>query len=146
MYIWFLIGRIMLGFYYLYSGVHGFTMLSALSEMAAAKGTPAPGFLVFVAHVLLIVAGVCILTGYKPVAGVIALVLFLLPVTFIMHAFWAEKPAAQMNQMIHFTKNLALLGSALMFLAIPRPWPYSIENYRMRKRVEARRTREALPA
>ena len=26
--------------------------------------------------------------------------------------------------MINFSKNMALLGSALMTLAIPRPWPY----------------------
>jgi hypothetical protein len=30
-----------------------------------------------------------------------------------------------MAQQVNFLKNLALLGSTLMFLAIPRPWPYS---------------------
>jgi len=27
-----------------------------------------------------------------------------------------------MQQLVNFTKNFALLGSSLMFLAIPRPW------------------------
>ena len=31
-------------------------------------------------------------------------------------------------EMHTFLGNLALLGSALMFLAIPRPWPFSLDN------------------
>src|SRR5690349_21345885 len=113
----FLIGRIVLGLYYLYSGIIGFTRLDMLAGYAAAKGTPAAGLAVFVAHVLLVIAGFCILTGYKPVAAVWALILFFVPVTLIMHAFWNVPQAEQMNQMINFTKNFALLASSLLFLA-----------------------------
>jgi hypothetical protein len=31
-------------------------------------------------------------------------------------------------EMHAFLGNLALLGSALMFLAIPRPWSFSLDN------------------
>jgi hypothetical protein len=31
----------------------------------------------------------------------------------------------QINQRVNFQKNLALMGAALMLLAIPRPWPFS---------------------
>jgi len=66
-----------------------------------------------------------------------AIVLFLVPVTFIMHAFWADHdPMQRQSDMINFTKNIALLGSSLMFLAVPRPWPYSVER-RMRLPVRA---------
>jgi uncharacterized membrane protein YphA (DoxX/SURF4 family) len=139
--IGFLIGRVVVGLYYLYSGIMGFVNLDTMAGYAAAKGTPAATLAVLVSHALLLIAGFCILTGYKPFAAVAALVLFFVPVTFMMHAFWAEPAASQMNQMVHFTKNLALLGSTLMFLAIPRPWPYSIENFQMRRRI-----RTPLPA
>jgi hypothetical protein len=33
---------------------------------------------------------------------------------------------AKMGDMVNFTKNVALLGSSLMFLAIPQPWPFSL--------------------
>ena len=73
-----------------------------------------------------------------PILGVAALVLFLVPVTFVMHAFWTEhSPAARMADMINFTKNMALLGSSLMFLAIPEPWPYSLGRS-VRWRIRAR--------
>ena len=32
----------------------------------------------------------------------------------------------KMGDMVNFTKNMALIGCALMFLAIPQPWPYSV--------------------
>jgi uncharacterized membrane protein YphA (DoxX/SURF4 family) len=54
-------------------------------------------------------------------------VLFLVPVSFFMHAFWSDGTAATRTaDMVNFTKNMALLGSSLMFLAIPEPWPYSL--------------------
>jgi hypothetical protein len=32
---------------------------------------------------------------------------------------------ARMGDMINFTKNMAMMGSALMFLGIPQPWRWS---------------------
>ncbi len=80
---------------------------------------PATGF-------LLLIAGFSFLLGYWPRIGIAAIVLFLVAVTPMMHAFWAEAGAARANDLGNFTKNLALLGSALMFLLIPRPWPLSL--------------------
>jgi hypothetical protein len=54
-------------------------------------------------------------------------VVFLIPVTLVMHAFW-RIPDAQTRalQMGNFLKNAALLGSAFALMAIPVPWPYSL--------------------
>jgi uncharacterized membrane protein YphA (DoxX/SURF4 family) len=123
----FLLGRIILGVYYLFNASNHFMRLEMMSGYAASKGVPAPKLLVAGSGVLLLVGGLSILTGFQPTIGVLALVLFLVPVTFKMHDFWAEKdPMAKMTQMVNFTKNMALLGAALMFLAIPQPWPWSI--------------------
>jgi uncharacterized membrane protein YphA (DoxX/SURF4 family) len=57
-------------------------------------------------------------------------VLFLLGrlgVSFPMRNFWAEEGAARMNDFINFTKNIALIGATLIFVAVPRPWAYSVE-------------------
>jgi putative oxidoreductase len=123
----FLLGRIILGVYYLFNASNHFMRLEMMSGYAASKGVPAPKVLVAGSGVLLLVGGLSILTGFQPTIGVLALVLFLVPVTFKMHDFWAEKDQmAKMTQMVNFTKNMALLGAALMFLAIPQPWPWSI--------------------
>jgi hypothetical protein len=40
-----------------------------------------------------------------------------------MHNFWAvNDPTQKMMERIQFMKDMALLGSALMYLAIPEAW------------------------
>ena len=123
----FLIGRIIVGVYYLLGASNHFLQTPSLANYAASKGVPAPKAAVLVGGVLLLVGGLSILSGVQPGIGVLALVLFFVPVTLIMHNFWAvQDETEKMNQMIHFLKNLGLLGSALMFLGIPQPWPFSL--------------------
>src|SRR5512138_1642013 len=133
----FLVGRILVGCYYLQSAYHHFTGLGQLSRAAAAHGVPAPEAAVIGAGLLLLVAGLSFLLGVFPRVGVAAIVLFLVPVTLIMHAFWADHdPMRRQADVINFSKNIGLLGSSLMFLAVPRPWPYSLER-RLRLPVRA---------
>jgi putative oxidoreductase len=125
----FLVGRILAGCYYLLGAFNHFTHASQLARYAAMHGVPAPNVAVVVAGLLLLIGGLSLLLGLYPRLGVGALVLFLVPVTLIMHAFWADRdPMMRMNNIVNFGKNVALLGSALMFLAVPRPWPYSVER------------------
>lgn len=122
----FLIGRIIVGVYFLFNAFSHFSQVKMMSGYAASKGVPAPQLAVIVTGLLLLVGGLSILTGYQPLIGVICLVIFFLGVTFMMHAFWkVEDPMARVGEMVNFMKNLALMGSALMFLAIPQPWPFS---------------------
>ena len=76
---------------------------------------------------LLVIGGLSLGLAYYPIVGIAAVCLFLAGVTPVMHNFWTvPDPQHRMSEMINFTKNLALLGSTLMFLAIPQPWPYSL--------------------
>ena len=123
----FLVGRILLGGYFVYSGAEHFLKLQHLAAAAAAHHVPVPAVAVALSGVLLLIAGVSFLLGMAPKLGVLAVVLFLVPVTLTMHAFWADAdPQMRMADLINFTKNFALLASSLMFLAIPEPWPYSV--------------------
>jgi putative oxidoreductase len=45
------------------------------------------------------------------------LFLYLIPVTLVMHNFWAAPAAEQQNQIINFLKNVAILGGLLKFCA-----------------------------
>ena len=127
MVIAFLIGRIIVALYYINSGVHHFKDLNMMAGYAGSKGVPAPKLAVAGSGVLLVIGGLSLGLGYQPIVGVAAVLLFLIGVTPVMHNFWTvTDPQHRMGEMINFTKNLALLGSTLMFLAIPQPWPYGI--------------------
>ncbi|MDR5675321.1 MAG: DoxX family membrane protein [Armatimonadota bacterium] len=123
----FLIGRIVLGAFYLFNALNHFSRTEMLSGYAASKGVPWPRATVLLTGLLLLVGGLSFLLGVYPRLGVAAVVVFLVPVAFWMHNFWAvQDPMQKTVEMVNFTKNLALAGSALMFLAIPEPWPLSV--------------------
>ena len=86
---------------------------------AAAQGVPIAGVLVPVSGLMAILGGLSILLGFHGKLGAWLLVIFLVPVTFTMHDFWAVKdPMMQQIQMAMFLKNISMLGSALFFTQI----------------------------
>ena len=66
--------------------------------------------------------------------GMALLVLFLVPVTLMMHGFWAvTDPAAQSVQQIMFMKNVSMLGGALL-IAYFGAGPVSLDGRAARQR------------
>ena len=122
----FLIGRLMVGGMYLGAGMANLADLDGKAGYAASKGLVQPQLFVPLASLLLVLAGISIVTGLLPRLGASAVVLFLVPVTLIMHNFWAFEGMQRISEMHSFMGNLGLIGSALMFLAIPGPWPISL--------------------
>jgi putative oxidoreductase len=97
---------------------------------AAAQGIPIAGVLVPASGLMAIVGGVSILLGFHGKLGAWLLVLFLVPVTFAMHNFWAVKdPMMQQIQMAMFLKNFSMLGAALFFTQIGTG-PLSLDSRR----------------
>lgn len=91
---------------------------------AASQGVPMASVLVPVAGVISLAGGLSILLGFKARIGAWLIVIFLVPVTVMMHAFWglADPMAAQMQQ-IHFMKNVSMLGAALVISQLGAgPW------------------------
>jgi len=75
----------------------------------------------------LAVSGLSVILGVRPDIGLWMAVAFLAGVTPVMHNYWtASDPNARLADSINFQKNMALLGAALVMLALPRPWPYSL--------------------
>jgi putative oxidoreductase len=126
----FLVGRILLGGYLLYSGLHHFIDLASMSQYAAAKGVPMPAAAIVASGVLLLIAGFSFLLGLAPKVGIAAFVLFIVPVTLTMHQFWSEHGMARAQDMVQFTKNLGLLGAVLALAMVPEPWPLGVEARR----------------
>jgi putative oxidoreductase len=81
----------------------------------ASNGAYIPPVFVPLSGVIAIAGGLSISIGFKARWGAWLIVIFLIPVTFIMHAFWKETDPMQMQmQMGNFMKNISLLGAALM--------------------------------
>ena len=123
----FLAGRVLYGGFFLLSGIGHFRHVAMMTPYAAAKGIPAPRLSVLGAGLLIILGGLSVLLGVRPTWGVVALTVFLVPTSFLMHNYWAATdPTVRQMDEINFKKNIALLGAAWMLLFIPQPWPLSL--------------------
>ena len=126
----FVIGRLVFGGFFLLNGFNLIVDHATATQYAAAKGVPFAGLAVIVAAALILFGGLSIVLGWRPDLGIAAIVLFLAAVTVPMHNFWDLSGAARVNEMVNFMKNIALAGATLMMVAIPQPWPYSVETRR----------------
>jgi len=116
----FLIGRILLGGYFLYNGYNHFKHKKDLIEYAKLRKIPFPDFSIIGTGVVLAFGGISILTGLLVLPGLWLLVGFLVLVSFTTHAFWAipKGTAIRQSEEINFTKNMALAGALLMIIAM----------------------------
>jgi putative oxidoreductase len=125
--ILFLAGRLLFGGLFVYNGVNHFRNYAAVRGYCAYKRIPVPAASTIVSGVWILVAGSSVVTGFRPEAGLVLIVVFLLIVTPLIHDFWnVADPGQRLGEMVNFTKNAALLGATLMMLLLPRPWPYSL--------------------
>ncbi len=108
-----LIGRVLFAGYFLYSGISHFTNGKGMAGYAKSKGIPAAELAVMGTGVLLIVGGAGLLLNTYVQESLVLLLIFMIPTTFAMHAFWK---AGHEAEKIGFMKNLALIGAILMFL------------------------------
>ena len=123
----FLIGRLVFGGFFLYNGINHLKQRKQLGQYAESKNVPMAEATVAATGVLLIAGGASILLGVKPKLGTAAVAGFLAGVSPVMHNFWnMEDPQQRMNEMINFSKNMALLGSALALMGVEEPWPASV--------------------
>lgn len=122
----FLIGRLVFGGFFLYNGIHHLKQRKQLGQYAESKNVPMAEAAVAATGVVLIGGGASILLGIKPKLGTAAIAGFLAGVSPVMHNFWSVEEPQRMNEMINFSKNMALLGSALALMGVDEPWPVSV--------------------
>jgi uncharacterized membrane protein YphA (DoxX/SURF4 family) len=111
------LGRFVLGSFFVYSGFNHLTHVDQMQGFAAAKGSPNPRFDVEASGALLLASGTSLALGIKPRLGALGALAFLVAATPMFHDFWTHTdPEKKQSEMIHFLKNLALMGAALALL------------------------------
>jgi len=111
----FLIGRILFGLLFVFSGFmahligrrQGVQYARMYNVPMAELGVPLTG-------VMAVAGGAMVILGIWGDLGALLIAAFLLLITPLMHAFWKETDDQQkLLQQVNFNKNLALLGAAL---------------------------------
>jgi putative oxidoreductase len=108
-----LLGRIFYSAIFIMSGPNHFR--AETIGYAAAQGVPLASIAVPLSGIIALLGGLSIALGYRAKLGAWLIVLFLIPVTLMLHRFWGlTDPQATGLQLAMFMKNLSLLGTALI--------------------------------
>ena len=101
---------------------------AGLAGYAASAGVPSPKAAVLISGIMAWVGAALIVLGWHRFIGAGLIVLFLLPVSFMMHPYWKRTdPNARMMDTIMFWKNMAMMGGALLIACYAGwNWPYSL--------------------
>jgi putative oxidoreductase len=123
------LGRVLLATIFFMAAVGN--KIPHFSEVAAIMervGVPAPQLLLVGAIVFLIVGSVSVILGYHARIGASLLLTFLLLATYYFHPFWKFEGQAQQEVMIHFMKNLSMMG-AMLFVMANGSGPMSVDSW-----------------
>ena len=116
-----LAGRILLSIIFIVSGVGKLMNWKGTESYMVSQGMPsAPAavtFLLVMAVVFELGGGLALLAGWQARLAAVALVIFLIPATFIFHDFWTFSGEARQMQMVNFLKNLAIMGGLAQVIA-----------------------------
>jgi putative oxidoreductase len=122
-----LIGRILVSVIFLSSGFVKVAMFSPMTGYMVAKHVPLPAVALGFAAAVEILGGLAVLLGFQARLAAWVLFFYLIPTTLLFHNFWAMSGAEQMDNQIHFFKNVAIMGG-LLFLTAFGAGAYSIDN------------------
>lgn len=107
-----LAGRVLIGGLFLMSGLSKLAAPGATQGYIASVGLPAPVVAFAVAAAVEILGGALLIAGVRARLVAIGLAGFTLATAVIFHNNFADQ-----NQMIHFMKNIAIVGGLLQVLA-----------------------------
>ena len=124
------LGRFFFALIFLLAGANHFNKQTI--AFSASQGVPLASIAVPLSGAVAIVGGLSILLGYRAKLGACLIVLFLIPVTLMMHKFWTvTDPMMAQMQMILFMKNISMLGGALLISQFGAG-PFSLDARRSR--------------
>jgi len=123
-----LIGRILFAAIFLYSGLGSHLGKREMAVgYARMKGAPMPEVTVPLTGVAIAAAGVMIVIGLWVDLAALVIAVFLFLAAYYIHAFWkVEDPMEKLGEQVHFSKDLALAGGALILFYLFQQFGESI--------------------
>jgi putative oxidoreductase len=109
---------------------------SDVAKIMESAGVPAPELLLVGAIVFLLAGSLSVIAGYKARIGAVLLLAFLALASYYFHPFWKLEGQAQQEQMVHFMKNLSMMG-AMLFIVANGSGPMSLDTWRTKRTAPA---------
>lgn len=128
-----LLARVLLSLIFLMSGISKIFNFGQTASYMGNVGLPMPEILLVATIVIEVVGAVMIVLGWGARWAGLIIFLWLIPTTFLFHAFWDVPPDRMRSEMNSFMKNIAIMGGMLYIWAFGSG-PFSLDNRRSRDR------------
>ena len=122
-----LVGRILIALIFIFSGFGKITGFSGTVGYIASKGLPLPQLAAIAAIIIELGGGILLVMGLKARWAAAAMLLFTGLAALFFHNFWAVSPDQAQNQMIHFMKNISMMGG-LLYVVVYGSGPISADR------------------
>ena len=122
-----LVGRILIALIFVHSGYGKLTGFEGSVGYIASKGLPLPQLAAVGAIIVELGGGLLLVAGWKARWAAAALFVFTAVAALLFHNYWAAPPDQVQNQMIHFMKNVSMLGG-LLYVFVHGPGPLSVDG------------------
>ena len=112
------ISRLLLSGIFILSGFNKLTAFATMSGFLGSLGWPAPGLWLALAILFEVVGGLCLLLGFRVRWASLALILFTVLATVLVHGALLSHAAdamAKQEQMVNILKNIAIIGGLLKY-------------------------------
>jgi putative oxidoreductase len=112
--VFLLVGRLLLAAIFVQGGLGKLTDLAGTAGYFESLGVPLPSIVAPLAGIAEFVGGLAIAIGLGTRYAALVLIAFTIAATLLAHRYWGLPPEAAPGQMIHFMKNLAIIGGFLV--------------------------------
>jgi len=124
-----LAGRLLIALIFVLSGFGKITGFEGTVGYIASNGLPLPQLAAVSAIIVELGGGVMLVLGWKARWAAVAMFVFTALASLIFHNFWAVPADQAQNQMIHFMKNISILGG-LLYVIVHGSGPLSVDGRR----------------
>ncbi|WP_435626771.1 DoxX family protein [Candidatus Ferrigenium straubiae] len=122
-----LLGRLLIAFIFLFAGFGKITGFEGTVGYIASKGLPLPELGAIGATVVEIGGSLLLIVGWNTRLAAAALFVFTAMTALFFHNFWALPADQAQGQMIHFMKNMAMMGG-LLYVVVHGSGPISLDS------------------
>ena len=112
------IGRFLLGAYFVQAGLRNFMKLELHTGILHKKGVPMPRESLLVALAVQVLGGLSVALGIFPAIGAIGLILFTIAANFLYHNFTLYQGDERTSHLGSVLTNAAIVGGFLLVIAI----------------------------